>query len=213
MSHATGYRSGYCHPGRPGLQTEDPHCKFRRGLSAAGRFSPEFLSSGRRPVPLVKGRFAVRWNERKLAGHMSAINGLNHLTLAVSDLDRSVVFYSELLGFSIRMRGRSSAYLEAGALWLALVVDTNVRQGPLKEYSHVAFSVPALEVPVLAARLTSAGVLCWQEAETAESFYFVDPDGHKLELHSGDLRSRLAARAALRDPAKTISESSKCFRL
>ena len=43
-----------------------------------------------------------------------SITGLNHLTMAVSDLDRSVAFYTELLGFSLRMRAPSSAYLEAG---------------------------------------------------------------------------------------------------
>jgi catechol 2,3-dioxygenase-like lactoylglutathione lyase family enzyme len=54
---------------------------------------------------------------------MNAITGLNHLTLSVSDLERSVAFYSELLGFMVRMRGRASAYLEAGTLWLALIFD------------------------------------------------------------------------------------------
>jgi catechol 2,3-dioxygenase-like lactoylglutathione lyase family enzyme len=128
------------------------------------------------------------------SGGMSAISGLNHLTLAVSDLDRSVTFYSELLGFSIRMRGSSSAYLEAGTLWLALVHDSTVRRGALPEYSHFAFTVASSELPALAQRLASAGVARWQEAENAESFYFLDPDGHKLELHSGDIRGRLAAR-------------------
>jgi len=123
------------------------------------------------------------------------ITGLNHLTLAVSDLERSVMFYSNLLGFSIRMRGETSAYLEAGTLWLALVQDAAVRRGPLAEYSHSAFSVARAELPRLAERLAAAGVSCWQESAGGDSFYFVDPDGHKLELHSGDLRSRLAARA------------------
>ena len=71
---------------------------------------------------------------------MNTITGLNHLTLAVGDLDRSVAFYSELLGFSIRMRGPSSAYLEAGTLWLALVLDSEVRRGQLPEHSHVESS-------------------------------------------------------------------------
>jgi catechol 2,3-dioxygenase-like lactoylglutathione lyase family enzyme len=125
---------------------------------------------------------------------MSKLTGLNHLTLAVGDLDRSVAFYSELLGFSVRMRRPSSAYLEAGSLWLALVVDPKVRRGPLPEYSHAAFSISDSELRLLADTLIRAGVVRWQEADRPDSFYFLDPDGHKLELHSGDLRSRLVAR-------------------
>jgi catechol 2,3-dioxygenase-like lactoylglutathione lyase family enzyme len=133
------------------------------------------------------------------------IAGLNHLTLAVSDVERSVTFYSGLLGFSIRTRGPSSAYLEAGTLWLALVLDPKVRGGPLPEYSHVAFSVPAWELPVLVEKLKRAGVVCWQESKRSDSFYFIDPDGHKLELHTGDLRSRLASRAVT-DPDVQICD-------
>ena len=128
---------------------------------------------------------------------MSAIAGLSHLTLSVSDLERSVAFYSELLGFSIRMRGPSSAYLEAGTLWLALVLDADARRGPLAEYSHTAFSIAPAQLPILSEKLKRAGVRCWQETERSDSFYFLDPHGHKLELHSGDIDRRLAARAAL----------------
>jgi catechol 2,3-dioxygenase-like lactoylglutathione lyase family enzyme len=137
---------------------------------------------------------------------MTIITGLNHLTLAVSDLDRSIAFYGGLLGFSVRMRGLSSAYLEAGTLWLALVADKNVRCGPLPEYSHVAFSVALSDLPVLVARLARANVARWQDSDTTESYYFLDPDGHKLELHSGDLKHRLAARAAMREPGVTIHD-------
>jgi len=126
---------------------------------------------------------------------MNIITGLNHLTLAVSELDRSVAFYSELLGFSIRMRCPSSAYLEAGTVWLALVLDSEVRRGPLAEYSHAAFSVDPSGLAFLVDKLTCAGVPRWQESDHSDSFYFVDPDGHKLELHCGDIRRRLRARA------------------
>jgi len=54
------------------------------------------------PSPALNLTYKVR---------LMSISGLNHLTMAVSDLDRSVAFYSELLGFSVRMRGPSSAYL------------------------------------------------------------------------------------------------------
>jgi catechol 2,3-dioxygenase-like lactoylglutathione lyase family enzyme len=141
------------------------------------------------------------------------VTGLNHLTLAVSDLDRSVAFYSQLLGFCIRTRGPSSAYLEAGALWLALVADPEVRRGPLPEYSHIALSVKSGELPVLRQKLSQAGAMCWQQPGSIDSFYFLDPDGHKLELHSGDLRSRLAERKAGRDnqsPAPVEHAKSGC---
>jgi catechol 2,3-dioxygenase-like lactoylglutathione lyase family enzyme len=123
------------------------------------------------------------------------ITGLNHLTLAVSDLRRSVAFYSEALGFAVKMHGPSSAYLEAGDLWLALVMDPDMRHEPLPEYSHAAFTVAAEDLPALIDQLTLAGVDRWQESDRANSFYFLDPDGHKLELHSGNLNSRLQARA------------------
>lgn len=124
------------------------------------------------------------------------VTGLNHLTLAVNDLDRSIAFYSDLLGFSLRMRSERSAYLEAGTLWLALVRDHTVRHGPLPEYSHVAFTVNASALALTKERLICAGALTWQETERHDSFYFLDPDGHKLELHAGTLRDRLAARCA-----------------
>jgi catechol 2,3-dioxygenase-like lactoylglutathione lyase family enzyme len=126
-----------------------------------------------------------------------AVLSLNHLTFAVSDLERSVAFYSELLGFAVRMHGPSSAYLEAGTLWLALVQDPETRRGPLSEYTHIAFGVDASQLQPLATQLTSAGVTQWQKSEDGSSFYFLDPDGHKLELHSGDLTTRLAVRAGL----------------
>ena len=123
------------------------------------------------------------------------IIGLNHITLAVADLGRSLAFYRDLLGFSVKMHGVSSAYLEAGTLWLALVEDAAVRRTPLPEYTHIAFSAGETELSVATQRLRLAGVTCWQVSGRADSFYFLDPDGHKLELHTGDLRRRMRERA------------------
>ena len=122
---------------------------------------------------------------------LPCVTGLNHLTLAVRELERSIAFYSDLLGFKVRMRSPSSAYLEAGTFWLALDLDASVRSGPLPEYTHAAFDVPAAEFPRLRSALINAGVVVWQESRWPNSFYFLDPDGHKLELHSGDLAARL----------------------
>jgi len=69
------------------------------------------------------------------------LKGLNHITLSVSDLSRSVAYYTELLGFSLRARWNRGAYLALGDLWLCLGHDAHVRNSPLAEYSHFALSV------------------------------------------------------------------------
>ncbi len=122
------------------------------------------------------------------------IRGLNHVTLAVGDLDESVGFYCDVLGLRPVARAPGTAYLVAGELWLALVEDQAARPGPLPEYTHLAFTVTAEDLAVLRERLRAAGAVEWQTNRTeGESLYFLDPTGHKLELHVGDLSSRLAA--------------------
>ncbi|EWD36864.1 hypothetical protein P837_04915 [Klebsiella pneumoniae UCI 34] len=48
------------------------------------------------------------------------LSGLNHLTLAVSQLAPSVAFYQQLLGMMLHARWDSGAYLSCGDLWLCL---------------------------------------------------------------------------------------------
>ncbi|WP_371271382.1 VOC family protein, partial [Enterococcus faecium] len=42
------------------------------------------------------------------------LSGLNHLTLAVSQLAPSVAFYQQLLGMTLHARWDSGAYLSCG---------------------------------------------------------------------------------------------------
>ena len=99
----------------------------------------------------------------------------------------------------IRLR-QSGAFarlpLSAGSLWLALHLDSDVRSGPLPEYTHVAFDIdPALFVD-FCKRLREAGVTEWQaNSSEGESIYVLDPDGHKLEVHCSDLQTRLVTDA------------------
>jgi hypothetical protein len=62
------------------------------------------------------------------------------------------------------------------------------------EYSHIAFSEPAAGFDNAAAQIRSSGARIWKENESeGPSLYFLDPDGHKLEIHIGDWRTRLGA--------------------
>ncbi|MWL73344.1 glutathione transferase, partial [Escherichia coli] len=60
--------------------------------------------------------------------------------------------------------------------------------------THYAFSVAPEHFDTLVQTLTAANVTVWKDNKSeGASFYFLDPDGHKLELHVGDLAARLAA--------------------
>ena len=56
------------------------------------------------------------------------IRGVNHVTFAVADLERSLAFYEGLLGMRLAARWPRGAYLRAGTLWVALVVDDATRE-------------------------------------------------------------------------------------
>jgi catechol 2,3-dioxygenase-like lactoylglutathione lyase family enzyme len=114
---------------------------------------------------------------------------MNHLTIAVSSLDRSFDFYVNLLGFKPEGRWDGGAYLSAADLWLCLSVD-NV--SPANDYTHYAFSVEDSNFHSAVARLKNANVKAWKSnSSEGDSFYFLDPDGHKLEIHCGSLQTRL----------------------
>ena len=120
------------------------------------------------------------------------INGINHITFAVRDLKRSIKFYAELLGLKLVAQWDKGAYLLAGNVWIALNVDKKSREKAADDYTHIAFNVPSTDYPKLKKRLKEAGVESFKDnSSEGDSFYFLDPDGHKLELHYNTLEHRL----------------------
>jgi len=121
------------------------------------------------------------------------LTGLNHLTLAVSDLPRSLAFYRDVLGLRVEATWDAGAYLSLPGLWLCLSLDAQRSGEPSVDYTHYAFSLAEADFPLFAQKLKAANVREWHDNRSeGASFYFLDPDGHKLEAHVGDLASRLA---------------------
>lgn len=117
------------------------------------------------------------------------LKGLNHITLAVKDLEASFTFYCLLLGFKPHAKWNHGAYLSAGDLWLCLSCDESK---PAEGYSHIAFDIAAEDFASFSRGLIDAGVKQWkQNSSEGDSLYILDPDGHKLEIHVGNLSSRL----------------------
>ncbi|NNF15955.1 MAG: glutathione transferase [Gammaproteobacteria bacterium] len=118
------------------------------------------------------------------------ITGLNHITLAVTHLSTSLEFYCDLLGFRKVHEWENGAYIEAAGLWLCLSLGDVVISG--RDYSHIAFSSDQASLLKLRVAFANKKVRCWKENNSeGDSIYFLDPDGHRLEIHVGSLITRM----------------------
>lgn len=123
------------------------------------------------------------------------ITGINHINLSVSDIDRSFHFYREIVGLKPICKWPQGAYFFAGNDWFCLNVTNERIVKSSQGYTHYGFTVSKDNFDEAVARLTKAGVAPFKENKSeGESFYFLDPDGHLLEIHVGDWRSRLMAK-------------------
>ncbi len=117
------------------------------------------------------------------------ITSLNHITISVSNVETSFKFYVELLGMKPHALWNNGAYLTVGDLWFCL------SQGKVtarKDYNHLAFSVNKNQFRNVKNKLKNENIDEWKNnSSEGYSIYFLDPDGHKLEIHSGSLESRL----------------------
>lgn len=122
------------------------------------------------------------------------ITGINHVTLSVHNLNESMEFYQEVLAFKLTAKWDRGAYLVAGDLWLCLTLDIKTRTEPLREYTHISLNTKPADFEILSQQIIDSGTVIWKEnVSEGDSLYFLDPNGHKLEIHCNSLQDRLAA--------------------
>ncbi|MWV43266.1 metallothiol transferase FosB [Paenibacillus sp. HJL G12] len=131
------------------------------------------------------------------------IQGVNHFCFSVADLDRSILFYESVFGAKLLVKGRKLAYFDLDGLWIALNQEDVEREPMPKTYTHIAFSVAEEEFDpwVLRLKYFEVNILPGRERDERDkrSVYFLDPDGHKFELHTGTLQDRMDYYAADKD--------------
>jgi len=128
--------------------------------------------------------------------------GIGHVNLKVMDLDRSVAFYCDVLGFRIAQRrpGSSLAFLTAGTAAFDLALTTNDTQAGEAPAGHTGLDHLAVRYPTRRAlarayrRLLAYGITPFETDEhgAMESLYFHDPDGIQVEIYWEYPRERWA---------------------
>ena len=123
------------------------------------------------------------------------ITGINHITLAVKNIEDSFEFYNNVLGFKPLCKWEGSAYFQVGDLWFCIDRDTKREQTGCS--THYAFSVAPENFQAMSDRIIKSGAILFKEnSSPGKSLYFIDPDGHKLEIHIGNWQTRIAAKKA-----------------
>ena len=155
-------------------------------------------ATGQGPTDVVAAREAERARIR--AAHLkpadqraqSTARGLHHTALISSDVERTVRFYQDVLGFPLTelienrdYPGSSHFFFDIGNCNLLAFFDfPGLDVGPYAEVlgglHHMAISVDPGRWQELVQRLEQAGVP--HQVHSGVSVYFRDPDGARIEL-------------------------------
>ena len=111
------------------------------------------------------------------------VAGIQHLNLAVADVERSLAFYRDALGFRTVFSKGETVWLSAGDDLLGL---SRGEPRPGEGFEHFGFRVEDPErVDAWAEHLRAHGVEPEKgpyDRSDGRSVYFRDPDGHLLEV-------------------------------
>lgn len=122
---------------------------------------------------------------------MLKTHGVAHFTLPVSDMQRSVAFYSDIVGLELVAQAPGLAFFRSGKDHVVLAkTETPPQAGHLaSRLLHHAFIVESRDYDASLQFLASNNVEVVDQEERAEgavfagrSAYFRDPDGNMLEI-------------------------------
>jgi catechol 2,3-dioxygenase-like lactoylglutathione lyase family enzyme len=114
---------------------------------------------------------------------------IDHVAIAVADVERSIDWYRDVLGLERRHAewGTEPAMVCAGETCVALFALEGGFEPPPGRGSvamrHLAFRVDRNGFERAQEELAERGIqFDFMDHETAHSIYFADPDGHRLEI-------------------------------
>ena len=125
---------------------------------------------------------------------------IDHVALSVRDVERSAHWYIDVLGFERRHEGMWDGvpvFIGKGSTSIALFPIRGSADSPERESKgirilHLALRANRKNFLAAQEELKRHGIKFeFQDHEISHSIYFQDPDGHKLEITTYELKSAL----------------------
>jgi glyoxylase I family protein len=120
---------------------------------------------------------------------MLKTQGVAHFSLPVSDMQRSIAFYSEIIGLQLLSLTPDLAFFRSGKDHVILALTESVPALANARNVHHAFIVESRDFDASLEFLASQGVTIIDQDSRPEgsvfagrSAYFADPDGNMLEI-------------------------------
>jgi catechol 2,3-dioxygenase-like lactoylglutathione lyase family enzyme len=111
---------------------------------------------------------------------IGTVTSLNHVTVFVPDVQKSVRFYQDLLGLKVLTKQDAGINLGAGSGFLGIYPARGASTGSI---NHVCFGMENFDAQEVSKRLAERGVKAniRMRGETPE-LYFDDADGIRVQL-------------------------------
>jgi len=121
------------------------------------------------------------------------VQGIDHVAINVRDLDRSIDFYTNVLGLRISEREHQKPgvehFLDCGPSLIGLIQGKEEEGSHLLKHegiggNHVSFRVKTQDFDRILEELKTRQVpiMFSKKREKSWSMYFCDPDGNQLEM-------------------------------
>jgi catechol 2,3-dioxygenase-like lactoylglutathione lyase family enzyme len=126
------------------------------------------------------------------------IEGIDHVAIAVDDVERSIAWYVDVLGFERQHQGRWNgipAFIGKGTTAIAIFpsrprdlrTKAQVRAGQ-PDILHLAFRADRKNFLAAQEELKARGIKFeFEDHEISHSIYFRDPDNYRLEITTYEL--------------------------
>ena len=129
------------------------------------------------------------------------ILGIDHVAISVRDLEKSLEFYTKVIGLKVTEREYSKLgveyFLDCGRSLLGLIQGSDAEGKHLFQdggigANHVSFRVEAKHFDRVVEEIKRLGltITYMKKREKSWSVYFLDIDGNKLEMTAWPLEDR-----------------------